>query len=166
MLSGTFSLEIGIEQDKSKLNLNKMISFGLLLSYFSASLGNKGPRIELSLIQNQIPMNSDDEYTTIQILGSKLYHIVLISFRSNLIYFWLNSIKNSIKILKMVKNDWKSQNQSTFWSIWIKFHHFRAFWLNPEIIIHFLRQCKIGSKMSIKSRFDHNFKLESKPKLI
>ena len=77
LLSGTFSLEIGIEQDKSKLNLNKMISFGLLLSYFSASLGNKGPRIELSLIQNQIPMNSDDEYTTIQILGSKLYHIVL-----------------------------------------------------------------------------------------
>ena len=36
------------------------------------SLGNLGSRMELSMIQNQISMNLDDDYMTIQILKLKL----------------------------------------------------------------------------------------------
>ena len=36
-------------------------------------LGDQGPRIELLMIRNWIPMNLDDHYMTIQILKLKSY---------------------------------------------------------------------------------------------
>ena len=155
-------------------------------------VGDYGPQIKLPTIQNWIPMNSDDDYMTIQILKSKSYHrfwfifdLFLIKFDQNQYIFYLFWLKyRKISLWTQLKR-LKSQNQNKnwynlsfsnwiwsnliyFWSLSIDFELFNWIWIQYNQCHHYDSDWdnKFGSKNVNLKSIQLRLKLKFQPKLI